>query len=158
MQNSWGGPDSAEKRDWLARAGSELLAATPDADSQYVEEFLLQVMNDEFDVNVEDGSGEEIADKILRIKLQIINGDTAPVDEMLAEWKRKQKRGGDELKMFVEGSANGQDAESGSDDSDDMDDEDEDMEDAPQLVKVKELPEPEIDEEGFTKVTRKKNR
>ncbi len=42
-----------EKRDWFAGAISDLLVATQGADVDYLEEFLLQVMNDEFDVNVE---------------------------------------------------------------------------------------------------------
>jgi len=38
----------------------------------------------------------------------------------------------------------------------DEDEEDVDMDDAPQLVRVKEKFEPEVDEDGFTKVTKKK--
>ena len=32
VQNSWGGPESAEKRDWFAGAVSDLIASKPDAD------------------------------------------------------------------------------------------------------------------------------
>ena len=50
---------------------------------EYVEAFLLQVMNDEFEVNVEDSSGEEIAAKIVGLRKQTLQGDFGTVDEML---------------------------------------------------------------------------
>lgn len=52
----WGGPDSADKRDWLCGAVADLFVERPDTDAEDVEEVLLQVMVDEFDVNLEDDS------------------------------------------------------------------------------------------------------
>ena len=157
MKNLWGGPNSSEKRDWFAGATSELLDATPDADAQYLEEFLLQVMIDEFEVNVEDGSGEEVADKILKLRAECLSGNFLTVDEMLAEWRRKQARGGEQVRMFTEGKEEDQETDSESE-FEGFGDEDTNMEEAPQLVRAKQRPIPEIDEEGFTKVTRQKNR
>ena len=158
VQNSWGGPNSAEKRDWFAGAASELLDEARDADAQYLEEFLLQVMIDEFEVNVEDGSGEEIAEKILKLRTEINHGDFEAVDGMFVEWRRKQETADNKTRIFMEGK--GSDQEEGSEsDSTEADDEDADMEEAPPLVKAPaEKPPPEIDEEGFMKVVRKRNR
>ena len=157
MQNSWGGPNSSEKRDWFAGAISDLLAATPDADVEYVEEFLLQVMNDEFDVNVEDGSAEEVAAKIVGLRKLTARGDFGMVDEMFARWEERQRRGGAEVAMrFVEEE---EDEESDFDTEDWEDGVDVEMGEAPDLVKVpRERPPPEVDEEGFTKVIGKKKR
>ncbi|MCJ1319875.1 hypothetical protein MMC15_005211 [Xylographa vitiligo] len=161
VQNSWGGPDSSEKRDWFAGAISELLAATPDADVEYLEEFLLQVMNDEFDVNVEDGSAEEVAARIVGLRKLTARGEFGMVDEMLARWEERQRRGGggggEEVGMrFVEEE---DDEESDFDTEDWEDGVDVEMGEAPELVKVPvEKPSPEVDEEGFTKVTGKKKR
>ncbi|KAL8787853.1 MAG: hypothetical protein Q9195_007593 [Heterodermia aff. obscurata] len=160
VQNSWGGPESSEKRDWFAGAVSDLFQATPDADVDYVEEFLLQVMNDEFDVNVEDGSGEEIAAKMVGLRKMTLEGDFAVVDEMYARWMERQRKGGDAVRFqhVVRGE---QDDDTDWDSGDGDTDEDEEMDDAPMdepptSPKVtKEKVQPRIDEEGFTEVVGK---
>ena len=157
VQNFWGGPNSNEKRDWFAGAVSELLDETPDADAQYLEEFLLQVMNDEFEVNVEDGSCEEVAEKILKLRLDIQDGSFTAVDEMFAEWQRKQAAGGDKIRTIAEGNSEDQEVDS----DEETDDADEEMDDAPPLVRaanVKPPPKADVDEDGFTKVVRKNRR
>ena len=142
---------------------SDLFQATPDADVDYVEEFLLQVMNDEFDVNVEDGSGEEIAAKMVGLRKMTLQGDFAMVDEMHAKWTERQKKGGDAVRFqhVVRGE---QDDDTDWDSGDEDTDEDEEMDDAPMddtpaLAKAsKEKIQPRIDEEGFTEVVGKKRR
>ena len=160
VQNSWGGPDSSEKRDWLAGAVSDLIATTPDADVEYVEEFLLQVMNDEFDINVEDGSGEEVAAKIVGLRKMTLQGDFRMVNDMYRQWQERTSKGGGEKINFrlVE-------REDGADDTDwDSDDveegnEDVDMDEAPSLVRVsKEKVQPKVDKDGFTEVISKRKR
>ena len=56
----WGGADSSDKRDWLCGNIADLWAEDADADAFTVEERLLQVMEDEFDVNLEDDSAFEV--------------------------------------------------------------------------------------------------
>ncbi len=161
VQNLWGGPESPEKRDWFAGAISDLITDTPDADVEYVEEFILQVMNDEFDVHVEDGSGEEVAAKIVGLRKLTLQGDFTMVDSMYQQWQQRQQNGGS-------GKFNFQHIELGEHqdetdwDSDDMDEEDEDdveMGEAPALVKApREKLQPKVDEDGFTEVISKKKR
>ncbi|OIW25205.1 hypothetical protein CONLIGDRAFT_85105 [Coniochaeta ligniaria NRRL 30616] len=141
VQNNWGGADSADKRDWFAGAVVELFpdlskpsttttstttstaeqtADDGEPDSAYVEEFLLQVMLDEFEVNVDDDSGFEVAESILRVRGECLRGKFDEVE------------------------------------SDEEEDEnDVEMGDAPPPA-PKEKVEPEVDEDGFTKVTKKK--
>ncbi len=162
MQNYWGGPDSSDKRDWLAGAISELFASRADTDVEDVEEVLLQVMNDEFEVNVEDGSAEDIASRIVGLRKLTLQGDFGEVDKMYEEWVERQARGGGVLKFQkVERGDDDDDTDWDSDDLGDGEDEGEDVEmnDAPALVKVpKAKAEPQVDEDGFTKVVPRKQR
>ncbi|KAI4289299.1 MAG: hypothetical protein L6R35_001435 [Caloplaca aegaea] len=162
VQNSWGGPLSSEKRDWFAGAISDLFSSPPDdatIDVEYLEEFLLQVMDDEFEVNVEDDSGAEIASKILGLRKLTLQGDFGMVDEMLARWKEKDSRGGEKVR-FQQSQENNDDEE---EDEEEDRDSDVDMEEAPPLVnapKEKVVPKvvPKVDDEGFTQVVGRKKR
>ena len=160
MQNGWGGPDAAEKRDWFAGQVSELMADTPDADVEYLEEFLVGVLNDNFDVHIDDGSAAEIAAKIIGLRKLTLQGDFALVDDMSTKWHEKQARGGDKnipVKR-VEGNDD-QDTDWDSEDGDEENDEDVEMEEAPQLVRVqREKVVPKIDEDGFMEVLGKRRR
>ncbi|KAK4692931.1 pre-rRNA-processing protein TSR2, partial [Lecanoromycetidae sp. Uapishka_2] len=162
VQNGWGGPESSEKRDWFAGAISDLIASTPDADVEYLEEFMLQVMNDEFDVNVEDNSGEEIAAKIVGLRKLTTQGDFAMVDEMYQQWQQRQGKG-EGGKIHFQHVDRGEDEDDTDWDSNDIDEEDGDndvdMDEAPALVRMpKEKAQPKVDDEGFTEVVSKKRR
>ncbi|RMZ86996.1 hypothetical protein DV736_g5779, partial [Chaetothyriales sp. CBS 134916] len=127
IQNAWGGSPqvSRDKRDWLAGAISELLTSEPPQlhDMSDLEEVLLQVMVDEFEVVVDDGSAEETAAKIWKGVGRLRTGDASELQELYRRWVDKQEKDVDE---------------------------DVDMGEAPPLLKQK--IEPEIDEDGFTKV------
>ncbi|KAA6413294.1 MAG: hypothetical protein FRX48_03038 [Lasallia pustulata] len=161
VENSWGGPQSSEKRDWFAGAISELLETTPDADVDYVEEFLLQVLNDEFEIVLEDGSAQEIAAQIVGLRKLTLQGDFKLVDDMYARWKDRQSRGSGAV--VIQHVERGEDEDDTDWDSDNVeeepDNEDVDMGEAPALIHApKEKPQPEIDKDGFTKVVGKKKR
>lgn len=157
MQNQWGGPASGEKRDWFAGAVSDLFASgEAEVDTPYLEEFLLQVMNDEFDVNVEDGSAEEVAVEILRLRKEVLRGDFAGVDAMTRAWEERRGRG--ERVGFLRGEDEEGSTEGESEDG--YEEEDVEMGEAPlAVVKApREKAGPEVDEEGFTKVVGRKKR
>lgn len=161
VQNSWGGPDSSEKRDWFAGAISDVISKTPDADVEYLEEFMLQVMNDEFDVNVEDGSGEEISAKIIGLRKLTLQGDFTMVDEMYSKWQDRQSKGTGGKISFQHVTTDDDEIETDwdSDDIDEEDDSDVEMGEAPALVKAtKEKVQPKVDDEGFTEVVGRKRR
>ncbi|KAJ9640522.1 rRNA accumulation- protein [Coniosporium apollinis] len=159
VSNNWGGPDSSDKRDYLAGALSTLLM-DPAVDAGDVQEVLLQYMADEFEVDLDDDSEEGIAERAIGLRREIVAGEFGTLDRLYQKWV---ERGGKAvvprgLQVVEHG---GDDEEMDSDDEDE-DDEDEDVEmdgvedAAPQLVKAR--PEPEVDEEGFTKVVGKKKR
>ena len=113
---------------------------------------MLQVMIDEFEVNVEDESAEEVADLIIKLRSETIRGEYARVEQMKAKWDERQK-GGNERLGFVQGQ-NDDDDDSESDDEDAEDDDEMDTtEDISSIVITpSEKPAPEADEDGFTKV------
>lgn len=179
IQNSWGGSSqvSHDKRDWFAGAISELLTSSPPqlADVADLEEVLLQVMVDEFEVVIDDGSAEDTARDIWAGVTKLHAGDASELTAMYGKWQARQaKNGGKEV---VSGIVRGEDKEADDTDWDDSDEEgdewngfpdnpitrdvDMDMDEAPPLVDVsqpRQKLEPEIDDEGFTKVVSKKKR
>lgn len=128
----------------------------------YVEEFLLQVMNDEFEIVLEDESAQEIAAKIVGLRKLTLQGDFKMVDDMYARWKDRQSGGSGAV--MIQHVERGEDEDDTDWDSDDIegeepDKEDVDMAEAPALVQVPwGKPQPEIDDDGFTKVVGKKKR
>lgn len=157
MQNNWGGPNGSDKRDWFAGAISELFDERPDTDQLDLETVLLQVMQDEFDVNVEDETEVPVAEEIMKIRKEIFEeGSFAGVEAVKARWAA---RGGNAVaNVNVVSQTIGEDGQEMQDDSEDDDDDDDvDMDEAPALV-PREKPEPEIDDDGFTKVIGKKRR
>ncbi|KAK1771770.1 Pre-rRNA-processing protein TSR2-domain-containing protein [Phialemonium atrogriseum] len=172
VQNNWGGPDSEDKRDWFGGAVVELfpdLTKAPPAvqddagdsgaepDVGYVEEFILQVMLDEFEVNVDDDSSFEVADQIVRVRGECLKGKFDEVDALRRRWEgRKSSK-----VVFKKAEDQDDDTDWDTDEGDDEDDEEGggeiEMEDAPPLTSTKKEKEaPEVDEEGFTKVSKKK--
>lgn len=174
MQNDWGGPDSSDKRDWFAGAVVDLFSEFTDAqpgetakatnaadepDMEDVETVLLQVMIDEFEVNIDDDSGLEVARSIVKARSQCAIGDFS--DEVKTLNERFANRTANKVdQMFKKAEDQDQDTdwESGDSDEDDGDNGgDVDMDEAPPLASVhKEKPVPEVDEDGFTMVTKKK--
>ncbi|KAI9818814.1 MAG: hypothetical protein M1827_007634 [Pycnora praestabilis] len=158
VQNQWGGPDSSEKRDWFAGAISDLFTDRPDTDAEDVETVLLQVMNDEFDVNVEDDSSYELAIELMALRKQTLEGNFITVDTMHHRWLERMGKGASVRFQKVERGEDEDDTDWDSDDSEDEDGEDAQMVDAPVPVPRLEKPAREVDEEGFTKVVGKKKR
>jgi pre-rRNA-processing protein TSR2 len=135
-----------------------LLNEYPDADGEWIETFLLQVMLDEFEVNVDDESGYEVAEQILRLRRDCAKGDFREVETMKEQWDRKGGKSDDVEKLFEKRERDEKEDETDQSEEEEDDDEDDDvdMDEAPPLVRVREPFVPEMDEDGFTKVTKKK--
>lgn len=112
-------------------------------------------MLDEFEVNIDDESAYDVATEIVRLRGQCAKGNFEEVDRLLARW---QGRKGTKV-VFTQGKDEDGDTDWDDTDGDDDDDGDEDMDEAPPLVAAPEKKEkqaPEVDDDGFTKVTRKR--
>ena len=139
----------------------DLFATRPDTDIEDVETMLLQVMLDEFEVNVDDESGFEVAEQIMRLRKDCGKGDFTEVAQLKDRWEKKGKGGKQVEFKRVERGEEEDDTDWDSDDLEETDEEYEDgdveMGEAPSILE-KEKPVPEVDEDGFTKVTGKKKR
>lgn len=162
VANSWGGPDSSGKRDWFAGAISDLFLSRPDTDQEDLECVLLQIMEDEFDIRLEDESEVEVAGDILRMRRWCERGDFSEIEKLQRKWESRRGSAGPQV-VFQESKELEVGDEEWSDEEEEDGgvelDEDEEMADeAPQLAPVKEKAEPEVDDDGFTKVSTKKKR
>jgi pre-rRNA-processing protein TSR2 len=131
-------------------------------DEQYIEEMLLQVMQDEFEVDVQDGSGESVAADILRV-WEECSSSTQPGKlllkyEDLAEKVKGKSPAVQIVREDNEEEGDGEEEEWATDSEDEGEGDGMDVDEAPQLVerRPKEKEEPEVDEDGFTMVKRKR--
>ncbi|KAI9800901.1 MAG: hypothetical protein M1833_003038 [Piccolia ochrophora] len=156
VQNQWGGAESEGKREWFAGAVADLFQERPQTDLEDVETTLLQVMLDEFEVNVDDDSAYDVAKQIVELRALTMAGKFEKVDALHAEWMTEKGKSNVRYQL-VEGQGDDDgdsvDWESG-DSADDDDDDDVEMGDATSTrQEPREKPMPEVDEDGFTKVT-----
>ncbi|KAI9712669.1 MAG: hypothetical protein M1820_001290 [Bogoriella megaspora] len=157
VSNQWGGPESTDKRDWLAGSISDLFTERPDINAEDIETRLLEVFEDEFGVRLETESEVAVAADILRLRRETASGDLTGVHQVKARWEKNGKN--PKLGPGVEIIEHVQEDDGDEDWDDEDDDEDTEMSKAPPLVPAREIKtkaEPEIDEDGFTKVTRKR--
>lgn len=178
---SWGGPASAEKQRWLAgvlvdqfepfllappapvpvpvpvptpRTGSE---PPPPPDDVYVEELLLQIMDDEFEVALEDGSAAAVARDVVKLFEAVRAGDETFVKELEAQADKVRGK----VPKYEMGVGSGSDSGSGSEWEDEEGETESDGEPAPQLLNHSEprtREEQQVDEDGFTMVKKKGRR
>ncbi|KAI5360778.1 Putative pre-rRNA-processing protein TSR2 [Septoria linicola] len=156
LQNGWGGPDSADKRDWFAGAVSDLLTTRPDTDQDDLEDFLLQIMGDEFECNVEDESEMVVAGDILKVRQRMMETRTLDAaKEVEARWKNRGAMKSDKIVVQeVNQDAEDEGEFEGFEDDDDMDEAPALVQSASKVPKEKTIP--EVDDDGFTKVAGKK--
>lgn len=158
MTSQWGGPDSSDKRDWLAGQISELFTADPETEAEDVEVMLLQVLEDEFGTRLEDETEVAVAKDIMTIRKEIGEGNFATVDRLQAKWEaRKGKEVSTGNVQLQESNQEGE-WDSVDEETEDEADGDVDMGDAPALVPAKAKPAPVVDEDGFTKVVGKRRK
>ncbi|PSR72881.1 hypothetical protein PHLCEN_2v11248 [Hermanssonia centrifuga] len=147
VEQGWGGPESAEKRTWLASVIVDAFEEQdPVPDIGYVELTLLQVMEDEFDTVLEDGSAEIVAKDVVKLWDDVQSGNQEAVKVFEEQAERSKGK-----KVEVEEVAG--DNSDWEDESDEESGDDED--EAPALLnsQAKQArPVPEVDEDGFTVV------
>jgi pre-rRNA-processing protein TSR2 len=160
IAQGWGGAESSAKLPWLAGAVIDAFEDPPEEgipDAEYLEAMLLQIMEDEFECTLEDGSAWDVAKDVVRY-WDAIGRDAEEGRKAVETVEAKA----DKLKgKKVEAKRQGE-----SDDDDTSGDEDEEMEDGeqpPQLLVVEHPPEntrtdPIVDEDGFTMVQNKSKR
>ena len=154
IEQGWGGPHGLEKRRWLASVIVDAFEQqVPPPDAPYVEEMLLQIMEDEFDTAVEDSSTEILADDVVELWNQIQIGRP---DMMLKFEEQAEKLKGTKLAVQEITNDNDNEWEDDDDDNESVDDDE-----APTLLRPGEVSvndPPEVDDDGFTLVKSKGRR
>lgn len=167
IQNGWGTSNPAlgeDKRDWLAGAISDLFVNNQLRDLDDLEDVLTQVLSDEFEIVVEDGSLEEVARGIWKGRERVLNHDGGEVKGLMTIWESKRAKGKAGIVKAVMGAEVNQDTDDSEEEewngfADRAGGDDMEMDDAPALVEsTKKKDEPVVDEDGFTMVTSKKKR
>lgn len=156
-------PDTAsakDKREFLAGAISDLLSSNQVSEAEDLEDVLVQFLYDEFEITVDekDYSPWEAAVKVMTGREKILQGDFTQVDRWYEEWAERQRTGAGRIAVQRVDDEEGQ--ETDGDEEEEEEEEDVEMGDAPQLVEKpkKEKLEPEVDEDGFTKVVGRRKR
>ncbi|KAI9840445.1 MAG: hypothetical protein M1837_001601 [Sclerophora amabilis] len=159
VQNQWGGSDSEGKREWFVGAIIQMFEDRPQTELEDVESTLLQVMLDEFDVNVDDDTAYQLAEQIMRFKKMTLVGDFIEVDKLHESWLAKKGRS-DLNFQRVDRAEDDDETDWDTDDSEDEEEEDVEMVDASAAAHPvqKEKQVPKVDEDGFTEVVGKKKR
>lgn len=147
VQNSWGGPESNDKRDWITKIIIDLFKENKIVDVILIEETLLYAMLDEFDVDIQDESALPIAMNILKCWEYVNNGGFEDIQQMYLNWKTKQKN---VQKVVIQKDPLNPDASDDSEDDDDEEDDDEMMVEEEHHHHEEQPPSgPQFDEDGF---------
>jgi len=145
VQNGWGGPDSAQKRMWIASVIVDTFEEQPTPpDAEYIEEMLLQIMDDEFETIVEDGSSESVAKDITNLWKDIHLGDLTGLHRLEQQANAVSNR----PILAQAGPPGGLDTDSDEEEGD----WESDNEDGYGSGRVQDIQPPKVDEDGFTTV------
>lgn len=155
VANQWGGPESADKRDWITAIVIDLFKTNKLVDVAMVEETLLYAMVDEFDTNVEDDTSLIVANNIVKLYEECAIMNYGTVEALYARYLEKEKNSA--------GKPNNRIVHVHGDDDSSCDDEDEDEdEDMMDLVEEEQITvtvnEPVVDDDGFELVQKKGKR
>lgn len=90
VDNSWGGPNSSDKRDWISAIVIDLFDEK-EVDIQLIEETLLYAMLDEFDTQVDNDSALEIGNLIMQFYKKAMVDDFNDIEELYNKWQIKQQ-------------------------------------------------------------------
>lgn len=177
-----GGPDSAEKRTWMASevmdyfeeayntakaspgASSSEEAVADIIDQDDLADMLLGMLSDEFTLDLDDGSDEQVAKDIIQLWKEVVRGETRIAEAFIkAASSNKGKKPAGRIAAEQEVDENGNPIDGDDDDEDDDDEDyetdddamDVDDEEAPKLVEAKPKQEPVVDEDGFELVQKK---
>ncbi|XP_074990982.1 pre-rRNA-processing protein TSR2 homolog [Calonectris borealis] len=89
VAQGFGGPRGPEKAAWLAGALQEFFTQNAELGEEEVEEFLAEVMDNEFDTAVEDGSLRQVSRELVTLFARASRGDAGGVGEALGALARR---------------------------------------------------------------------
>lgn len=152
VDNQWAGAESADIRDWMVAQVVDLFDDSY-IDAATIEKRLLDMMLDEYEVEVDDGSAAEVSSMVIEIYRQCADGDFKVVTEMYQKYEQKEEQ---KKKGLVKPNVVKPQAQEGDDDDDDEEWEDDDSEPTTFDNQPVENQGPIVDEDGFELVQSKK--
>ncbi|XP_062855289.1 pre-rRNA-processing protein TSR2 homolog [Trichomycterus rosablanca] len=93
VDNGFGGVYSQQKADWMVDAVQQYFHDNRDLEQDEVEDFLSELMNNEFDTVVDDGSLPQVAQKMCVMFQQCQQGQLAKVKEHISQLTQKKAAG-----------------------------------------------------------------
>ncbi|KAI4872271.1 hypothetical protein NFI96_027700, partial [Prochilodus magdalenae] len=93
VDNGFGGAYSQQKAEWMVDAVQQYFHDNNDLEQDEVEDFLSDLMNNEFDTVVDDGSLPQVAQKVRVMFQQCQQGKVAEVREHINQLEQKRAAG-----------------------------------------------------------------
>lgn len=90
VENGFGGVHSQEKAEWLEGAVEDYFIRNADLEQEEVEDFLGELMTNEFDTVVEDGSLPQVSQQLQTMFGHFQRGDGAALREMASHITQKK--------------------------------------------------------------------
>ncbi|XP_054859873.1 pre-rRNA-processing protein TSR2 homolog isoform X1 [Eublepharis macularius] len=91
VENGFGGACSQEKAEWMVGAVEQFFQSNAELEPEEVDSFLAEVMNNEFDTMIEDGSLRQVSQQLCLFFRQCRQGNAAAVHEAIARLAQKQQ-------------------------------------------------------------------
>lgn len=151
VDNSWGGPNSADKRDWLSGVVIDLFLEKG-VDIILIEETLLYAMMDEFYTEIDNDSALEVGDLIIQIYKECLAQDYAHIDQLYARYQEKQANGLSKTKVNISRDPNN--ADISDDESEEEEEEVSGLENDAMIIDLPGSTGAIVDDDGFELVTR----
>ncbi|XP_059535964.1 pre-rRNA-processing protein TSR2 homolog isoform X1 [Myotis daubentonii] len=92
VENGFGGVHSQEKAEWLGGAVEEYFFRNADLELDEVEDFLGELMTNEFDTVVEDGSLPQVSQQLQTMFYHFQRGDGATMKELASHITQRKRR------------------------------------------------------------------
>ncbi|XP_030050136.1 pre-rRNA-processing protein TSR2 homolog [Microcaecilia unicolor] len=93
VENGFGGPHSQEKAEWMVGVVEQYFQTNADLQQYEVEDFLAEILNNEFDTMVEDGSLPQVAHQLCSLFQQCQKGEEAAVRERISQLSQSKTKG-----------------------------------------------------------------
>ncbi|KAL8164296.1 UNVERIFIED_CONTAM: rRNA accumulation- protein [Gekko kuhli] len=91
VENGFGGAYSQEKAEWLVGAVEQYFQSNADLEPEEVDDFLAEVMNNEFDTMIEDGSLGQVSQQLCLFFSQCQQGNEAAVQEAIGRLAQRRQ-------------------------------------------------------------------
>uniref|UniRef100_A0A8D0LCM3 Pre-rRNA-processing protein TSR2 homolog n=1 Tax=Sphenodon punctatus TaxID=8508 RepID=A0A8D0LCM3_SPHPU len=91
VENGFGGAYSQQKAEWMVGAVEQYFHSNADLEQEEVEDFLAEVMNNEFDTVIEDGSLAQVSQQLRLFFSKCQRGEEAAVHQALAQLAQKKQ-------------------------------------------------------------------